>query len=211
LGCANCSQPDAFAHTALWLNTADYIAYRLSGIPATDYSLASRTLALNLARRQWDRELIKEVGLSPHLFAPLQSSGTHLGPVTATAAVATGLPTSSQVATGGHDHICGALAVGVVQPGTMLNSLGTAEATFIPLEQPLTDPALGQQGYGQGAHVVTNGYYVIGGLYTSGASVAWWREILDKKVDYTALIAEAEQVPPGSLGTCFLPHLRGRY
>jgi xylulokinase len=201
-------QPDAFAHTALWLNTADYIAYRLSGIPATDYSLASRTLALNLARRQWDRELIKEVGLSPHLFAPLQSSGTHLGPVTATAAVATGLPTSSQVATGGHDHICGALAVGVVQPGTMLNSLGTAEATFIPLEQPLTDPALGQQGYGQGAHVVTNGYYVIGGLYTSGASVAWWREILDKKVDYTALIAEAEQVPPGSLGTCFLPHLR---
>ena len=151
----------------------------------------------------------------PDLFAPLCPSGTRLGPVTPEATAVTGLPPSAQVAVGGHDHVCGALAVGVVEPGVMLDSMGTAEALCIPLEQPITDPALGRQGYTQGAHVVAGHYYVFGGQYTSGASVDWWRGVLGKEVgcagqqvSYATLIAEAEQVPPGSLGVCFLPHLR---
>jgi xylulokinase len=67
---------------------------------------------------------------------------------------------------------------------------------------------MGQQGYTQGAHVVAGQYYVLIGLYTSGASVDWLREILGEIRDLPSLIAEAEQVPPGSLGVCFLPHLR---
>jgi len=100
------------------------------------------------------------------------------------------------------------LAVGVTAPGEMLNSLGTAEAIFVPLRQPVTDPAMGRQGYTQGAHVIADHYYVFGGLYTSGANVEWLREILGSDVDYVTLTAEAEQVPPGSLGVYFLPHLR---
>jgi xylulokinase len=202
------NEPDAFAHTVRWLNVADYIAFCLSGVPATEYSLASRTLALDLRNLLWHTDLIREVGLSPDLFAPLRPSGTALGPVTAAASAATGLPVTAQVATGGHDHVCGALAVGVTQPGTMLNSLGTAEAIFLPLEQPLTDPALSRQGYTQGAHVVAGHYYVLAGLYTSGACVEWLRESLAEQTDYATLIAEAEQVPAGSLGVGFLPHLR---
>jgi xylulokinase len=202
------NQPDAFARTVLWLNVADYVAYRLSGVPATDFSLASRTLALDLAQLQWHEALIAEVGLSPGLFAPLSPSGTRLGPVTAAAAASTGLPDGTQVAVGGHDHVCGALATGVVKPGVMLNSLGTAEALFLPLQQPVTDPEMGRQGYTQGVHVVTGHYYVFGGVYTSGASVEWWRDILGQDVDYYTMIAEAEEAPVGSLGVGFLPHLR---
>jgi xylulokinase len=202
------NQPDAFARTVRWLNLADYIAYCLCGVPATDYSLASRTLALDLRQLQWHEELVKEVGLSPGLFAPLCLSGTCLGPVKPEVAQETGLPAKTQVSAGGHDHVCGALAVGVIEPGVMLNSLGTAEAIFLPLEQPLTDPAMSRQGYTQGAHVVADHYYVLGGLYTSGACVDWLREILGEEVDYATLIAEAKQIAPGSLGTCFLPHLR---
>jgi xylulokinase len=127
--------------------------------------------------------------------------------VTPDATSATGLPESAGVATGGHDHVCGALAVGVTQKGTMLNSLGTAEAIFLPLEHPLTDPHIGQQGYTQGAHVAGR-YYVFGGQYTSGASVEWFRDALGAGADYETLISEAEKAPPGSLGVFFLPHLR---
>ncbi len=74
------------------------------------------------------------------------------------------------MAVGGHDHVCGALALGVVDPGNMLNSIGTAEAAFLPLTQPMTDPATGRQGYTQGAHTA-GGYYVFGGSYTSGACI----------------------------------------
>jgi xylulokinase len=54
---------------------------------------------------------------------------------------------------------------------------------------------------------VAGQYYVFGGQYTSGASVEWLREAFGG-VDYDTLIAEAEEVPPGSLGAYFLPHLR---
>ncbi len=202
------NEPDAFSRTVRWLNTADYIAYRLCGIPATDYSLACRTLALNLHRLEWETDLLAEVGISPDIFAPLCASGTRLGPVMPEAAAATDLPLSAQVAVGGHDHICGAFAIGVIQPGEMLDSLGTAEPMFVPLHQPITDPTMGHQGYAQGAHVVAGHYYVISTGYTSGASVEWFREIVGLDLDYATLIAEAERIPPGSLGVYFLPHLR---
>ncbi|MEW5961765.1 MAG: FGGY family carbohydrate kinase, partial [Chloroflexota bacterium] len=202
------NEPDVFARTVRWLNVADYIAYRLSGVPATDYSLASRTLALDLGRLHWDTGLIREVGLKPELFAPLCVGGTRLGPVKPEAAAATGLPPGVQVASGGHDHVCGALALGVTRPGVVLNSMGTSEVIFVPLEQPLDDPKMSHQGYTQGAHVVADHYYVLAGLYTSGACVEWLRELLAERLDYATLIAEAEQIPPGSLGVHFLPHLR---
>jgi xylulokinase len=200
------NEPDAYSRTATWLNVADYMAFRLCGVVATDYSLASRTLALDLHGLRWAGELLEEVGIPPDLFAPLRRGGSFLGPVTPDAASATGLPESAGVAAGGHDHVCGALAVGVTHKGTMLNSLGTAEAIFLPLERPLTDPYIGQQGYTQGAHVAGQ-YYVFGGQYTSGASVEWVKEALGG-VDYDTMIAEAEEIAPGSLGTFFLPHLR---
>jgi xylulokinase len=201
------NEPEAFGRTVSWLNVADYIAFRLSGALATDYSLASRTLALDLHRLRWAEELLQEVDISPNLFAPLRPGGSSLGPVTSEAAETTGLPRSAQVAVGGHDHVCGALATGVAEPGTMLNSLGTAEAIFLPLAYPLTDPEVGHQGYTQGAHVAGQ-YYVFGGQYTSGASVEWFRDALGAGADYETLISEGEKVPPGSLGVFFLPHLR---
>ncbi len=205
-------EPDAWRRTVRWLHVADYVAFRLCGVPATDASLASRTLALDLHRLRWDEEIIRTAGLQPDLFAPLVPGGTLLQPVTPEAARETGLPAGARVAAGGHDHVCGALAVGVTQPGTMLNSLGTAEALFLPLERPLTDPAVGHQGYTHGAHVVGGQPYVLAGQHTAGASIEWVRELLgledDDTAAYAALIAEAERVPPGSLGACFLPHLR---
>ncbi|MGI8911945.1 MAG: FGGY-family carbohydrate kinase [Rubrobacteraceae bacterium] len=201
------NEPDAYSRTASWLNVADYVAFRLSGVAATDFSLASRTLALDLHELRWADDLLREIDVSPDLLAPLRPSGTSLGPITPEASEPTGLPESVRVAVGGHDHVCGALATGVTGPGTMLNSLGTAEAIFLPLERPLDDPEVGHQGYTQGAHVAGQ-YYVFGGQYTSGASIEWFREALGEGADYSPLIAEAEEAPPGSLGVFFLPHLR---
>jgi xylulokinase len=199
--------PEAFARTRLWLNVADFIAYRLCGVAATDFSLASRTLWLDLHKRAWSDEIMTGSNTPPTLLAPLLPSGARLGAVLPEVASATGLPLSTQVAVGGHDHVCGALALGVTTPGDVMNSIGTAEALFVPLAQALTDPQVGRQGYSQGVHTGTN-YYIFGGLYTSGACIEWFREHLADSADYTPLTAEAATVPAGSLGVHFLPHLR---
>ncbi len=204
-------EPAAWARSVRWLHVADYVAFRLCGVAATDYSIASRTLMLDLHRLRWDEEVLREAGIDPALLAPLVSGGTALGPVTSEAAAATGLPQSATVAAGGHDHVCGAFAAGAIAPGVMLNSLGTAEAVFVPVAKPLSDPQVGRQGYAQGAHVVDGRTYVFAGQYTSGASVSWWRDVLSgpaEKLDWETMLAEAAAVPPGSLGVTFLPHLR---
>jgi xylulokinase len=202
------NHPDAFARAVRWLNIADYIAFRLCGEQATEFSLASRTLALDITHRYWSDAVLHEAGISASLFAPLCASGTRLGSVTSEASSATGLPVTASVASGGHDHVCGALAAGVTTPGMVLNSLGTSETIFLSLDKPLTDPQVGRQGYTQGAHVVPGLYYVFGSLYTSGRCVEWFRANFADNQDYTTLIDEAQQIPSGSQGVCFLPHLQ---
>lgn len=199
--------PDAWQQTATWLNAAEYIAYRLSGEMATDYSMASRTLALNLARLEWDRALVQDAGIAPDVLAPLAQSGTRLGPILPEVAAATGLPAHTAVGVGGHDHVCGAFALGITAAGHVLDSMGTAEGVFLPLQQPFDDAVALAQGYSQGAHV-SSGYYGLAGIYTSGICVDWFRATFADNADYPVLMAEAQEIPPGSLGVHFLPHLR---
>jgi xylulokinase len=199
-------EPDAYRRTGRWLHVADYVAYRLCGAVATDHSLASRTLAYDIRARRWSESLLTQVEVPLELWAPLVESGTALGRVTPQAAAETGLPTSAIVAAGGHDHLVGALAAGVVQPGRLLNSLGTAEAQILPLTRPIMDPRLGEDGYTQGAHVVPGLAYVLGGQHTAGAALDWARDILG--ADHATLQGEANAAPPGSGGVAFLPDLR---
>jgi xylulokinase len=201
------NEQSAWRRTVRWLMAADYIAYRLCGERATDYSLASRSLVFNLAELNWDKTVLERVGMPPDLFAPAVLAGTRLGNVTRRAAEETGLTVDTVVGAGGHDHVCGSFAAGVTGRGQLLDSMGTAEALFVAQERPITDPALGQLGYTQGAHVVPDTYYTYGTVITSGASVEWLRSILGA-IDHVALIDEASAIPAGSYGATFVPHLR---
>src|SRR5260221_1389475 len=203
------TDPEGYRRTRRWLNMADYMAFRLSGVAATDFSLASRTLALDLHRGCWNEALVAEIGLDPGLLAPLRASGTALGPLTGDAALASGLPPHAIVGVGGHDHICGAFAAGATTPGTLLDSLGTAEAILLATARPSADPMVTRQGLAQGALAVDRlCFYLFGGLYASGASIEWFRNTAAGGADHATLIAEAAAVAPGSGGACFVPHLR---
>ena len=171
-------EPEVWARSVRWLMLADFIAYRLSGEGATDLSLASRTLMLDLRQKRWDEQTLTQAGIDPGLLAPLVPGGNAVGACYSRRRRNHRAPDRRPSSpSGGHDHVCGALAAGVTRPGQMLNSLGTAEAVFLPIEQPLADPTAGRQGYTQGAHVVGGGYYAFGASYTSGASIEWLREV----------------------------------
>ncbi|MDE2999288.1 MAG: FGGY family carbohydrate kinase [Gemmatimonadota bacterium] len=202
------NNPQAYASTVSWLNVADFIAFRLCGQKATDYSLASRMLVFDLHQRDWHPGLLEEAGVCPGLFAQALPSGTLLGRILPDVARSAGLSSHVQVTTGGHDHICGALAVGATEPGTLLNSLGTAEAVCMAGRRAWLSDQFARQGYTTGAHVARDRFYILGGIYTSGACVEWYRNLLGTDVEYGTLISEAKTAPPGSLGVHFQPHLR---
>jgi xylulokinase len=204
------NQPDAFAAAARWLHVADYIAFRLCGVQATDYSLATRTMLFDLPNLRWSDALIAAAGLRADLLPDAVPAGTRLGSITSDAAAATGLPSGVSVGCGGHDHICGALAAGAYQEGAGLDSMGTAEPAFLPLDA-LRLGAIGGARCTFGAHVARGKYCVSKGIHSSGAAIAWAARQLNLgdtgAASYDRMQSAAAQAAPGSRGVFFLPHL----
>ncbi len=63
-------QPEAFRPARHWLNVGDFLAWRLSGELATDLSLASRTLLLDLERQLGERRCSMPRGSGPGSCRP---------------------------------------------------------------------------------------------------------------------------------------------
>ena len=201
-------RPELFARAQWWLNVGDYLAWRLCGERATDVSLASRTLLLDLEQRQWSGSLLDAAELPASLLPPLRPNGSAIGTIRPEVAAATGLPPDCVIGVGGHDHVCGMLAAGADAPGVLLDSLGTAEALTMVRDRPLDDSAVGWDGFNQGAFDAGRPlYYVFGGLPTAAASVEWFRG-LHGGVDHATLIGEAEAAGGEAENVLFLPHLR---
>jgi xylulokinase len=198
--------PNAFARVNRWLHMADYIVYRLCGIPATDPSLACRTLAYNLAKGTWETELIKDAGVDPDSFPPVLRSGTPLGPVTAAAAKATNLPKDCVVCVGIHDQLSGTFAVSGLAKEVLTDSLGTSGTLLAIAEKPRFSQALPKHGLAQGAVWIDEPMvYLTGGLFTAGAAIEWFQKQLGGSADFATLTAEAEN--PQYAIPLFLPHL----
>lgn len=186
--------PEAWAAGRHWLNMADWAAYRLSGAMATDHSLASRTLLFDLANHRWSDELIEAAGLDSSMLAPLVESGRPVGTVTGEAAAQTGLPAGAVVGAGGQDHVCAALALGVTEPGMLLDSIGTAEALFLVTGGVDTSGRLAAAGIGQGSHVAPGRTYAMIGMDRGGGRIDDRRRQLGLGWDDFLGTAEAERV-----------------
>ena len=208
--------PETFGRTERWLNLPDYCAYKLSSAAITDYSLASRMMILDLKKKQWSADLLDEIGIGQEIFGKLVQSGTKIGAVTEEAAASTGLPTGIPVCAGGHDHLCAALGLGVTQTGDVFDSMGTAEAIVVSLKAPSPTSEIAGKGIAQGVHVVPGQYYAISGLFYSGGSIDWVRQLLTSAIDnelssaqaYERIQQLASEVKAGSDGVHFLPHLQ---
>jgi xylulokinase len=201
------NRPEDAARAKRVLMMADWIAFRLSGEAATDPSLASRTQYVALHERRWSEELLATAGFRIEQLAPLTASGTAIGTVRPEVLAETGIAGRPVVGVGGHDHVVGAFAAGFTAPGTILDSMGTAEAVLVAGASPSRDPGVVRLGFAQG--LVTAGHdmsYFLAGMETSGGTVEWWRSVIGG-VPTADLIEAAQALPAGSGGVVFLPHL----
>jgi xylulokinase len=212
------NEPEVFGSVRKWLCVEEYVNWRLSGEFATDYSIASRTLAFDQTRLDWSPTMLDAAGIPASLFSTPHPAGTAVGRVTGEAATATGLRTGTLVVTGGHDHLCGSLAAGVVGPGAFLESIGTAEACLMVSDHFSPSPALLKGGFCTYAHVIAGQYVTMFGLNSSGGLVEWlvtklWppidssREARDRS--FEAGRVAAALVSAGSDGVFWLPYLAG--
>lgn len=196
-------EPGVFAGTRRWNCMPDFIGYRLTGNSAMDYSIASRTMMLDVRAKTWSDEILNHAGIPREILPETVPSGTKIGEVTASAAALCGLKAGTPVFAGGHDHICGALAASVISPGTVLDSSGTCEEVLVSVNSLGDTLALSEAGFNTGFHVVPERFYVSGGIPASGASVDWFKR------EFSDPASTGSGGTPGAGGLLFLPHLRG--
>ena len=206
-------EPDVLRRTGAFLQSNSFIVRRLTGVNAQDVSQGYGIHAFDIERREWNRELCRELGLDPAWLPDLCECDRIVGGVTEEAARATGLLAGTPVAAGGLDAACAALGVGAVHPGEAQEQGGQAGGMSIALDRPVRHERLIL-----GCHAAA-GMWLLQGGTTGGGSLRWFARQFaalqgasaasEEAALLAALDAEAQRAPPGANGLVFLPYMAG--
>jgi len=185
------------ARALLALN--DWVAWRLTGELATDFSQAGVTGLWNVAAADWDALALGRVGASRELLPPVHVAGTRLGALRAEAAEALGLRAGTPVAVGGGDTQCALLGMGVLAPGASAAVCGTTT----PIQRVLAEPRLDERGaLWLEPHLMPGRFVLESNAGSCGEALEWLGKVLfsESRSGAARLFAEASEVAPGAGG-----------
>ncbi len=124
-------------HASHWIALTDYVPCAWLGRPFMSDTLAARTAAWLPGPRAWAHGRVLATLGDQGLLPPVVPSGTALGPLLSSRLREAGvLDAEALVVAGGHDHPVGGWAVNRLQPGAVLDSMGTAEVLTTQSSQP---------------------------------------------------------------------------
>lgn len=202
-------EPDLFARMALMLNPKDYLRLRLTGEVASEVSDASGTGLFDVRRRQWAAGLIETAGIDPALLPPVFESQEITGRISAQGAALFGLPQGVPVAGGGGDSVIQTIGSGVIAPGELQTTIGTAGILAAALDAPQENPDGKLQVF---CNVAADKWHCMGVSLNAGGAMGWYRETLSGGTalpSFEQLVIEAAESPAGARGLLFLPYLNG--
>jgi sugar (pentulose or hexulose) kinase len=162
-------------NAARWLNVAEWVVHRLGGRQVAELSLASRTGLLDLETQAPYEEVLDWASLPATLLPERVTGGADAGRSDGVAVAGT---EGATLTVAGHDHLVAGVGVGVVAPGDVLDSCGTAEALVRVVAPPLDEARrrrVVDAGMSVGWHVIAGRQALLAGLW-SGMSL---REVLD--------------------------------
>jgi xylulokinase len=202
-------EPEIWARVRHVLLPKDYVRYRLSGAFAIDVADASGTLLLDVAARQWSREMLAATGIAADILPEVLESPAVSAHVSAAAAAATGLMAGTPIVAGAGDQAAGAVGMGITHPGAVSVTIGTSGVVFAATERPALDRKGRIHTF---CHAIPGRWHVMGVTQAAGLSLRWIRDQWQMGSDdaaYGRMTAEAATVPPGADGVLWAPYLMG--
>jgi sugar (pentulose or hexulose) kinase len=198
----------------IWLSTADWIAYQLTGNMQIGVTQASRTLLFDLRSQTWLEDVLQDRDLPVNVLAPIRMPGEQIGTITTQASSQTRLPVGLPVMEAAHDQTCAAAGVGAIEPGVFLNACGTVETIFTTLEKNDLNAALETESVVLGHHALSGRYWAMATMRASGSVFDWAIRLTNKlepgseilSEDYEHALEAASRVQPDELK--FIPHFR---
>lgn len=170
------NRPDIFGRTRKFLLFEDFIIYMLTGVMAVDYSLASRTMAFDVVKKEWSGEILQAAGIDSGYFSEATGSGTIVGIVKSEISEELGLPRDTLVATGGHDQACAALGAGVIHEKMAVDGMGTAECITAAFSKPALNSGMIKNNYNCEPHVIDGMYLSLSFTSSGGGLLKWYRD-----------------------------------
>ncbi|MEK6265298.1 MAG: rhamnulokinase [Clostridium sp.] len=116
----------------------DLINYFFTGIKSTEYSIASTSSLLNPYERQWNKNLISQLGFNENWFTPkIVSSGTILGELSQKEYEKSNLKNTKVIATTSHDTASAVVGIPMSHKYSAYISCGTWSLVGIELNEPI--------------------------------------------------------------------------
>ncbi len=198
-------QPEILARTAVFLQPRDFLYYRLTGCPATDHTLASRTMMIDLQTERWWPEMFARVGARLEQFPPVYRSTEAPHRVAADAAALLGISAGVPVSLGGGDRPCEGVGAGLIGHRA---SDSTGTATQVSMVADRVPDSLGRVPCG--IHAVAGHYLFELGVTTTASALRWLRNLVGLGAGQTVILdREAAESPPGSRGLLVFPFFMG--
>lgn len=209
-------RPEEYEATAAFMPPSSFVAGRLAGLDGSrafvDRSYLHFTGLADARAGEWSPVLADAVGVEIERLPEIVEPATVVGELTAQAAGACGLRAGVPVAAGLGDTAAGVLGAGVVRPGQLLDTAGTAAVFAISTAEHRPD-------VDDRTLIVMRGALPeqwVALSYLSGGGLLDWMGALfendeaDGPTDYEGLGAAAERAAVGSGDLIFVPHLDGR-
>jgi xylulokinase len=209
-------RPEVFRRARRLVTYADYVLGRLGAEPVMDWTMASRTMAFDLKRREWCQDLLAALGIDPGLLSRAEASGVAVGTLRPAIASDLGIAPGCRLVTGGHDQTCAAVGAGVDRAGIGVLSAGTADVLSAALAGPMVTEAMFDGFYPCYIHAAPGTYFTFALNHVGGALFRWYRDTLggeevrrarDSGRDpYEVMV---ESIPAGPSPVMVLPHFNG--
>ncbi|MFX0064361.1 MAG: FGGY-family carbohydrate kinase [Candidatus Hermodarchaeota archaeon] len=215
------NRPEIYEETYKFLDTKDYVLYRLTGEIATSTDLAYVWWLMDTRKNKnvWSKGLCKMVKIDINKLPPLKRPTDIIGTgVTEEAAQETGLKPGTPVICGGGDATCAAVGSGNVLDNELHIYLGTSGWVAGHVEERRVD--IGHYTGCIGSFMPERYYLVYGHQEVGAGALEWmknkvlyWTDELEQRehVDRVYQIFDklVNQAEPGAGGMMFTPWLFG--
>jgi xylulokinase len=215
-------KPEVWEKIHSFIQPAVYAAGKLAGLRGSD-AYTDRTYLVfsgfgSSENAVWNTSLLDRLGLDRAKFPRIVEPWEIVGHLTAHWATETGLPEGLPIAAGCGDQSANVLGGGLVDPGVIFDTSGTASVFATIIDHFGTDSTY--KCLMTCPHVIRGLYFPMAYVAGGGLNLRWFRDSLSpmEKAQseregvnpYDALANEAAEIPPGSEKLIFLPHLSGR-
>lgn len=198
------NRPELLEQAHAWLFISNILAYRLTGVMATDRTMAGTSQMTDLSTGDWSDEILSTIGISKALFPPMVNAGDVIGNLTPAACELLGLPYSVPVVSTGHDTQFALFGSGVKENQPFLSS-GTWEILMLRTAKA----KLEAEDYAAGATVEFDskqGLLNPGLQWIASGIIEWVKATCYNGENYDTMDAEAASIAPGCDGVRLIPN-----